>query len=435
MTGLTVIWRTRPLQRRIAQALVTGAPQVITRRRIGEALDFGKNLCRAGVAESFGKTQRASHPGDDLPVRQRLSRRLDRFLHQGERALGIDHHTFGFGPQSARQHDVGIGVGFGLDEGILSNHQFGPFQAVDHRLAIGHRCNRVGTDDPAGLDFAARHALEHRHRTAALARVQGTARQAPDILGQVTLSLDQYTALPWQTRTQVAHLAPAHRIGLPGQGKRPAPGLADRPGGQMQIANRIGIPGAVRALVEPHGPATHPRPGLADHPRRLLDVRCRDAGNRTDPLRCVFGQKIRHHLPTLGEAGNELWIGMAIDMQQMQKPVEQGEIAPWLDLHEQMRLVRRRRLPGIDNNQPGAGLDPIQQAQEQDGMAIGHIGADDQKQIGPIKVLIRPRRTIGPQRKLVTATRARHAQAGVGLDLIGSEIALAELVGQILRFE
>ncbi|MNP63488.1 hypothetical protein D3C76_1588930 [compost metagenome] len=70
---------------------------------------------------------------------------------------------------------------------------------------------------------------------------------------------------------------------------------------------------------------------------------------------------------------------MAVLNQQMQQPVEQGQIRSGSNLHEQVGLLGGCRSPGVHNNQLGAVLHPVHHPQEQNGMTVGHIGADNEE--------------------------------------------------------
>ena len=54
-------------------------------------------------------------------------------------------------------------------------------------------------------------------------------------------------------------------------------------------------------------------------------------------------------------------------------------------------VVRR----GSTTMQLGAGLEPVGHAQEQDRMAVGHVRADDEEQVGGVEVGVRTRRAVG----------------------------------------
>jgi len=72
----------------------------------------------------------------------------------------------------------------------------------------------------------------------------------------------------------------------------------------------------------------------------------------------------------------------------VQQPVEQCEIGPRGDLQEQVGLLRGRGAARVHHDQLGAGPDAIHHAQEQDRMAVGHVGADDEERVGLVEVLV-----------------------------------------------
>ncbi|MCY1408898.1 hypothetical protein D9M71_242300 [compost metagenome] len=119
----------------------------------------------------------------------------------------------------------------------------------------------------------------------------------------------------------------------------------------------------------------------------------------------------------------------------MQQAVEQGEVGARAYLQEQVGLVRGGGAPGVDDDQAGAGLDPVHHAQEQDRVTVGHVRTADEEQVGAVEVLVGAGRRVGTERELVAAAGAGHAQARVGLDLVGADETLGQLVDQVLRLQ
>ena len=68
-------------------------------------------------------------------------------------------------------------------------------------------------------------------------------------------------------------------------------------------------------------------------------------------------------------------------------------------------------------------------------MAVGHVRAQHQEQVRGVQVVVAAGRTVGPERLLVAGAGAGHAQPRVGLHPLGPQVALGELVGQILRLD
>ncbi|MCY1433212.1 hypothetical protein D9M71_492340 [compost metagenome] len=69
----------------------------------------------------------------------------------------------------------------------------------------------------------------------------------------------------------------------------------------MQVAQGIGVPGAMGALIETHGPATHPLGSLADPLRGLTNVSLGNAGEFRDLVRWIVLEEFGHGVPAFGE--------------------------------------------------------------------------------------------------------------------------------------
>ncbi len=431
----TVIGRAGPLQRGLTKALVAGATQVITGARVRETADLVEDLRAGLVGEIVTETEVLSDAADQFPVRAGVPDRGYRLLQQRQIPLGVDHHGVRLGPQRGGQHDVCVAVGGRIAVGILGDDQFGGLQSGDDGGPVGHRGNRIRADDPAGLDLAGRGLLEHRDGARPDIGADGAGVQTPLLLAEGPVLRREHRTLARQSRPHVTHFAAAHRVGLAGQRHRSAAGPADGTGRQMQVADRVGVPGAVRALVESHGPAGHPLPGLGDHRRGGADVGLGDPGDRSDPVRRIVGQEGRHGVPALGVLGDELLVDVAALNQQVQQTVEQGQIRAGFDRQIEVGPVGGGGAPRIDDDEFRAGLEPIGHSQEQDRMAVGHIRADDEEQIGGIEIGVRTGRPIGAQGLLVTGSRAGHAQPGVRLDVHGAQVTLGQLGRQILGLD
>ena len=260
----------------------------------------------------------------------------------------------------------------------------------------------------------------------------GAGRQAPLLLDERPVIGGDHRTLAGQTRPHVTHFAAAHRVGLTRQRHRPAAGPADRAGRQVQIADRVRVPGAVGALVESHGPAAHPLPRIGDHSGGGADVFFGDAGDYGDPVGRIVLEEGRHRLPAVGVLGDEFGVDVAVLDQQVQQTVEQRQIGAGLDLQEQVGLLGGGGAARIDDDQLGARLESICHPQIQDGMAVGHVRADDEKQLRAIEVGVGPRWAVSTQRLLEPGPGAGHAQPRVRLDVHGPQRTFGQLVGQIL---
>ncbi|VWC28958.1 hypothetical protein BLA24064_06230 [Burkholderia latens] len=380
--------RDRPLHGAVAQRRVARAAQVVAGRRIRKAHDLVEHVGRRRIVERIAETHRARDFGDDAPVRQRIAGRRDRRAHQRHVALGVDHHAVALGPQRAGQQDVRVAVRLGVEERVLRDHELRSLQPRDHVLPVRHGRDRVRADDPARLDVAGRHPFEQIDRAVAGFLAQRAGRHAPQVLDEAPVVVRRDRALARQAGAHVAHLAPAHRVRLAGQRERPAAGAADLAGREMQVADRVGVPHAVRALVEPHRPAARPFLRVADPLRGSADVGFREPRDLGDALGRVVGEERRHRVPAFGVHVDERGIRVPVRVQQMQQPVRQREIGARPDLQEQVGLVGGRGAARVDDDQLRAGLHAVHHPQEQDRMAVGHVRADHEEQVRAIEILI-----------------------------------------------
>ena len=71
-------------------------------------------------------------------------------------------------------------------------------------------------------------------------------------------------------------------------------------------------------------------------------------------------------------------------------------------------------------------------AAEDDRMGVGGIAAGDEQAVGVIDVVVAGRRGIDAERKLVAGDRARHAQPRIGVDVVGPDETLGELVEDVV---
>ena len=133
--------------------------------------------------------------------------------------------------------------------------------------------------------------------------------------------------------------------------------------------------------------------------------------------------------------GDEIGIDVAVFDQEVQEPVQQGEVGAGFDLQKQVGPLRSVRAAWVDDDQLGAGLHPVGHPQEQDRVAVGRIGADHEKQVRAVEVGIGAGRSVGAERLLESGACTGHAQPGVRLDVNGAQETLGQFGGEILRLD
>ncbi len=114
----------------------------------------------------------------------------------------------------------------------------------------------------------------------------------------------------------------------------------------------------------------------------------------------IVGEERGHVGPAVGVLGDEIGVDVAAFDEQMQEPVQQGQVGAGFDRQVQVGPLRGGGTARVDDDQLGAGLHPVRHPQEQDRMAVGHVGADDEKQVGAVEVGVGAGRSVGTERLL-----------------------------------
>lgn len=115
-------------------------------------------------------------------------------------------------------------------------------------------------------------------------------------------------------------------------------------------------------------------------PKRILG----DAGDRRYPVGRVVGQQWGHSVESVGELGDELIVGCVGVDDEPQEPVEQGHVGARTHRQIEVGLRSGGGTARIDDDELRALLDPVHHPQEQDGMTVGHVGADHQEDVGVV---------------------------------------------------
>ncbi len=115
--------------------------------------------------------------------------------------------------------------------------------------------------------------------------------------------------------------------------------------------------------------------------------------------------------------------------------VQQRQVGAGLDLQEEVRAFGGGGAARIDDDQLRTGLHSVHHPQVEDRVTVGHVGADDEKQVAAIEIGVGAGRAVGAERLLESGARAGHAQPRVRLDVHRPQEALRQLVGQVLRLD
>ena len=118
----------------------------------------------------------------------------------------------------------------------------------------------------------------------------------------------------------------------------------------------------------------------------------------------------------------------------MQHAVEQRDVGAGHDREMQVGALGGLGAARIDDDdlQPRVARLRCLDAAKQDRMRPGGVRARDEQQSRVVDVLVARRRRVGAERLLVAGDRARHAQARIGVDVVGADQALGELVEDVV---
>ena len=126
----------------------------------------------------------------------------------------------------------------------------------------------------------------------------------------------------------------------------------------------------------------------------------------------------------------------ALPQHQVQHAVEQHHIGARLDLQKQIRRLGRIGAAHIDHDplHGRVGTLGIFNAPKQHRVGKRGVGANDEQRLRKLHIVVAVGRGIRAQRLLVAGYRAAHAQARIGVDVVGANQALGQFVEDVIVF-
>ena len=243
-------------------------------------------------------------------------------------------------------------------------------------------------------------------------------------------------------RQQVGHaadLAPAHRVRLAGERERAGAGPADLARRQVQVDQRRVLRRSARALVEPLAierqvACARARVALAN--QRAAWTRSASAmpHRRADVLRREVAHARLQRLEAAGVRGDVGGVEPAFPEHHVQHAVQQRDVGAGLDREVQVGDgggLGAARIDDDDLQRRVARL-RVLDAAKQDRVRERGVRAGDEERRRVGDVVVAARRRVGAERRLVAGDRARHAKARVGVDVVGADQALGELVEDVV---
>ena len=340
-----------------------------------------------------------------------------------------------FSPQvAAGSSDVGelrgVGVAHWLSDTTTSSQR-------SSAARVAARSGRLTTGLVAMIHNGAHPALADRAEQ--VQRLEpgraGHARRVPEALQPRTV-LRAVVHVRGELGGEPADLAPAHGVGLPGKRERSGTGSRDAAGGEMAVDDGVDLVGPAGGLVDALREQGERALGAREPVKKFPDgIRLQPAGGRH------FGNGVRAAPRHIQRGGVALHMLLQIEpverilaAQVRQQAVEQHTVRPRAQRQVQVGEIAARGAPRIDHHHPQlrSALARGAQALEQHGMAPRGIGTGQHHQVGQIDVFVAARHGIAAERPLVAGDGRGHAQTRVGVDVGAADVALHELVGDVV---
>ena len=255
----------------------------------------------------------------------------------GDAAFAVGDGAFLFAPGGRGQKQVGVGAGGGAGEGFLHHHKFGALQGAAHGGLVGHGLRRVGAGNPQRFNFAIGGSLKQFHRC--FAGCRGHVSHAPQRGDFGAVRGVAQVAVGGEQVGHAAYFAPAHRVGLARQRKRPGTGLANLASGEVQVDECRVFGRAAGGLVQALAIQTERGGALCS----AVVLHARKEQGRCEQVFLGDAAGVRHHLrravahggleclKALRVLGHKGGVQPAFPQHQVQHAVEQHHIGTGLE--------------------------------------------------------------------------------------------------------
>ena len=204
----------------------------------------------------------------------------------------------------------------------------------------------------------------------------------------------------------------------------------------MQVDQRGVFGSAAAGLVQALAIQAQCGFGRGKQARGREQVRLADAAGLCNHVGCAVAHGGLELVKAAGVFGNKAGVHPAFPQQGVQHAVEQHDIGARLDRQEQVGNAGRIGAARIaeDDLECGVGLFGVFNPAKQDGVGERGVRADDENALRMVHVVVAGRGRVGAQRLLVARHGAAHAQARIGVDVVGAQQALGELVEGVIVF-
>ncbi len=340
---------------------------------------FIENLGCARIAPISAHLRRQA--SQNLPVRKRLTRRIECLAHTLHPSLRAGECALLLGKAGPRQHNISKRTGL-VYENILDHKEFNLAECLLDVGQVGIREHRVLTQDINGLDPAFVGCVGDLGDSQAGIGAQRLDGQPPSLcefLANCTI-LDALV-----TRKDIrkpTHVAGTLHVVLAPQGVEPRSRAADMPRQQRQIGQRFHIVRAGRMLGDAHSPEDGRRVCSRIETRRGHDILSRHAGDGLGPLRGPRFDQLCISFEALRALLNKALILQSLRQDHMADSVDECNVRPGSVSQVQLGEGRKLDPARIGQDQAGAALaHGFLHLQAEHRMSFGSIAPDHEEHI------------------------------------------------------
>jgi hypothetical protein len=127
----------------------------------------------------------------------------------------------------------------------------------------------------------------------------------------------------------------------------------------------------------------------------------------------------------LGVRLHVLVVDQVLVDEDLEHPVEQGDVRPRANRQMEVGHHRRLRDPGVDHDHGGPVV--VQHPRGEQRVVVGDVGPEEEDAVGGVEVGVGPRRAVAAEALLVAGHGARHAQGGVAVVVADAEAEPGQL--------
>ena len=190
-------------------------------------------------------------------------------------------------------------------------------------------------------------------------------------------------------------------------------------------------------MVDALEAARHDPGRVAEDRGRFTQERLRNVSDLLDSLRRIRSDDVPQLVESDGVLIDKCALQVPILDDQPNQPIEEGEIGsgPWPQM--EVRLLRCRRRPRIDDDEPGRprSAAAIEDPGPEHRLRLGHVVADHEDGVGRVVIGIGAGTAVGAERLDQRGRSGRGAEARIAIEVRSADAGARNLRQRIVLFE